>query len=121
MFEKASRMKLRFTHKGLCTVEDLWDLPLTALDRIFKGMNAELKTQNEESLLDTKTKEVKIQELGIEIVKHVVAVKIKEGEERKNRVLKAERKQKLLGIISTKQDAVLEGKTIEELNKLIDE
>lgn len=121
MFENASRLKLRFNHKGLCTVEDLWDLSLTDLDRIFKGMNAELKTQNEESLLDTKTKETEIQEVGIAIVKHIVATKIQEKKEREDRLLRVERKQKLLGIIASKQDAELEGKSIEELNKLIDE
>ena len=49
MFEKATRLKLRFeTVRGYVTTEDLWDIPLSAvngfcLDTIAKNLNKKLK------------------------------------------------------------------------------
>lgn len=122
MFEKASRLKLRFPYKGWCAVEDLWDLGVKHLDSIFKELNSKLKDQAGESLLDVvKTKASKLIELKIEIVKHIVKVKLAEQEVSENRVLKAERKQKLLAIITAKQDESLHEMSVESLTKLIDE
>lgn len=119
MFEMASRLKLRFNHKGSCSTEDLWDLSVIDLDGIFKKLNSELKVQQEESLLDIKSKHDKITELKISIVKHIVGIKIQEKEDAENKFLKAERKQKLLRVINEKQDADLYKMSVEDLNKLI--
>lgn len=121
MFEKASRLKLRFYYKGLCSTEDLWDLPVTALDYIFKGLNKKLKEQKEESLLETKTKEDEILELQVEIVKHIVHVKILEAKLQEDKVLKSAKKQKIMELIAEKQDASLKDMSIEDLQKMIDE
>lgn len=121
MFEKASRLKIRFNCKGFCSVEDLWDLPLRSLDSIFKQLNAEFKTQKEESLLDRKSQEDEILELKISLVRHVVEVRLQEQKAREDAATKAERKQKLLGIIAEKQDADLRGMSVEELTRLVDE
>ena len=40
-FETASRVKSRFNHTGLISVEDLWDIPLEDVDEIFKQLNKE--------------------------------------------------------------------------------
>jgi hypothetical protein len=119
MFEKATRLKLRFNHKGLCTVEDLWDLKVKDLDQIFKGLNAQLKEEREESLLSIKTKQDDILDLKIEIIKHIVKTKLIEIKERENRNLKAEKKQKILKIISEKKDKELYEKPVEDLEKLL--
>jgi|SRR6056297_479629 len=119
MFEKAVRFKLRFNYKGICSVEDLWDMPVSALDNVFKKLNKEYKEQKEESLLKTKTKEDEILDLKIEIVKHIVATKVKEKEIRKNMYEEAEKRQKILGIIADKKDKELYDKPVEELEKLI--
>ena len=119
MFEKASRLKLRFNYKGICTVEDLWDMPLSDLDSIFKSMNAHLKTQKEESLLKKRSEEDEVAALMVEIVKHVVGVRLAEQEARENATLKAARKQKLLGIIEEKQDGALRDMSVEDLEKLV--
>ena len=121
MFEKATRMKLRFCYKGQCTVEDLWDLSVNTLDALFKGENAHLKEQEGESLLNKKTEGEKTTELRINIIRHIVTVKLKEREAEKNRILKTARAQKVLGIIEKKQDEELYDMSIEDLNKLIDE
>ena len=121
MFEQASRLKLRFPFKGQCSVEDLWDLPLEALDLIFKGLNSQRKTQEEESLLETKSTEDEILGLKINIVKHVVKVRLEERKARENEAAKAAKKQKLLGIIAEKQDAALRDMSVDTLTKLVDE
>jgi hypothetical protein len=121
MFEKAVRLKLRFTHKGLCTVEDLWDIPLESLDRIFKELNIKLKAQKEESLLETRSKEDEILDLKIAIVKHIVEVRLSEQKARAELVAKSAKKQKLLGIIAEKQDNALRDLSVDELTKLVDE
>ena len=61
MFEKASRLKLRFEYKGLCSVEELWDLSVQELDNIYKVLNSKAKAMREESLLQEKTKEDQLQ------------------------------------------------------------
>ena len=121
MFEKAVRLKLRFTHKGLCTIEDLWDIPLESLDRIFKDLNIKLKTQKEESLLETRSKEDEILDLKIAIVKHIVEVRLSEQKARTDLAAKSVKKQRLLGIIAEKQDSALRDMSVDELTKLVDE
>ena len=121
MFEKASRLKLRFSFNGLCMVEDLWDLPLGSLDSIFKKLNAQSRVQKEESLLQTRNEEDEITDLQITIIKHVVDVRLREQKAREDRIAKAEKKQKLLGIIAEKQDSALRDLSVDELTKLVEE
>lgn len=121
MFEKASRLKLRFNYRGMASVEDLWDLPLTALDAIFKTLNAAMKAQKEESLLEIKSQADEILDLQIGIVKHIVEVRLAEQKAKQDEAANATRKQKILGIIADKQDAALQNLPIEELKKLVGE
>lgn len=122
MFEKALRMKLRFTFtRGYLSVEDLWDLKAEELDTIFKRLNAKLKEQKEESLLETKTDADKVLELKVGIIKHIVKVKLEEKKEQEDKLLKAEKKQRLLEIIAKKQDKALEDMSIEDLTKMVED
>lgn len=121
IFEKASRVKLRFNCKGLCSVEDLWELPLKSLDGIYKELNAKVKAQKEDSLLDTKTSEDEIILLQVEIIKHIVSVRLQEAQDRKTRSEKAEEKKRLLEILAKKQDQATESLSIEEITKRINE
>lgn len=122
MFEKAARLKLRFNHKGLCSVEDLWDMPLPALDTIFRDLNKELhKREQEESLLQTQTKEDEIISLKVAIVRHVFTTRTQEYKARAAEADRAERKQALLKIIAEKKDTDLRGKSIEELTAMVNQ
>lgn len=118
-FEVALRSKMRYPFRGLISTEDLFDLSLTNLDSIFKTLNSELKQVKEESLLDTKTKEDKELDIKIEIVKYVVAEKIKESEAKANEKAIKEQQQKIMEILSTKQDESLQNKTVEELQAML--
>ena len=119
MFEKASRLKVRFPFKGACSVEDLWDLSLQDLDSIFKILNSKLKVVKEESLLDEISTEDKVLKLQIDIIKHIVEVKKFERESRKNAKAIKEQKEKLMEIISRKKDDDLQSKSVSELEEML--
>ncbi len=122
LFEKASRLKLRINYKGVCSVEDLWDVSLIELNKMFQGLTMQLKNTQGESLLEVvKTRANELIELKIEIVRYIVKIKLEEQKARMDRKKKAELKQKYLAMIATKQDEVEQGKTIEELTKLVEE
>ena len=119
MFEQVSRMKLRFkTSKGDLTVEDLWDLRLTgtvSLNTLAKSLNKQLKLDDEEDFVSTKSASNKVLELKFELVKHIIGVKKAEQEAAANAADVKAKKQKLAELIAKKQDSALEGKSLEEL------
>lgn len=120
IFEYATRNKVRFPYKGLITVEDLWDLDVNNLDKIFKVLNSQAKQLNEESLLDAPTKEDELINIQIKIIKYIVGVKLAEKEAREIAKIKKEQKQKIMSIIATKQDEELQNTSIEDLQKMLD-
>jgi len=121
IFEVATRNKMRFAFKGLISVEDLWDLDVKSLDSIFQSLNSQLKQVKEESLLDAKTKQDKELEMKIDIIKHIFQVKTDEQNVRLLAKEKREQKQKIMGILATKQDQTLQNKSEEELQKMLEE
>jgi hypothetical protein len=121
MFESAVRSKFRFMFRGSISTEDLWDLPVEDLDTIFKTLNSQLKQVKEESLLDKRTKQDEELALKIEIVKYVVSVKLSEKAERAKAKEQKEKRQKIMEIMSSKQDAALQNKSLDELAKMLDE
>lgn len=121
LFEVATRANYQFPFRGMINVIDLWDLSLTNLDSVFKTLNAEVKKFEEESLLHTKSKEDKEISNKIEIVKHIVNVKLNEKKKRENDIKNAETRQKLLEIKAKRQNAALENMSDEELDKALAE
>lgn len=118
MFVKASRLKLKFdTSKGRISVEDLWDLPLTALDTIAKNLNKEVKESAEESFIKMKTSASTLATLRFEIVKHIIEVKLNEAEAAQKRAENKERKAQILALIAEKQNKELSEKSIADLMK----
>lgn len=120
LFEVATRNKFRFPFKGNLSVEDLWELNVEDLDSIFKILNRDVKQAKEESLLGTKTKEDKILEMKINIIKHIVNVKQEEEKEKIKIKERKEQKQKIMSILATKQDEVLQNKSVEELQAMLE-
>lgn len=120
MFETASRRKYRFPFHGSINTEDLWDLSVQNLDLVFKALNAQVKQSSEESLLQTKNPASQQLETQIAIVKHIVSVKLAEAETRRLASENAQKKQRIMEIISSKQDEELHSKSIEELSKMLD-
>ena len=121
MFEVATRSKMRFPFRGQVSVEDLWDLSVENLDSVFKTLNSQIKQAKEESLLNTKTKEDEVLDMQIEIVKYIVQVKLEEANIKLQAKAKKEQKQKLMPILSEKQESELRGKSADEIQKMLEE
>lgn len=118
MFEKSSRLKLRFnTCRGLANTEDLWDFSLEDLDDAAKSLNKEIKAESEESFITDKTKANTILELKFEIVKHVIKVKLDEKTATANAVVRAEKKKRILELINIKENEQMSSKSLDELRQ----
>ena len=126
MFEKASRLKLRFeSTKGQLQIEDLWDLPLTStkgqanLDDIARGLHRQLKNGDDVSFVNATQKSDEVVQLKFDIVKHVIEVRLVENEAAAKARENKEKKQQLLAIIAQKKDAALQGTPLEELEAMV--
>lgn len=112
IFERATRVKFRFpSTAGSLNVEQLWDLPLTKsggidLDKVARTVNAELKEVTEESFVSTGNNPAKAElTLKLELVKHIIGVKMQEAETAKTAKVNAERRKVLLEALANKQGA----------------
>lgn len=121
MFETAARNKVRFPHNGSISTEDLFDLPVESLDAIFKKLNSQMKKASEESLLTTKSEADEALVVQIEIVKHVVSLKLEEKATREQAVEKKQKKQHILSLIAEKDNEAMRNMSKEDLQKLLNE
>ena len=121
IFELASRMKIRFAYRGMITVEDLWDLSVQELDKIFQKLNKALKESKEESLLKPQDKEDSELAIAVAIVRHVVEVKLAESAIALATVERKAKKEKILSILADKQDDSLRNMSQEDLTKMLED
>lgn len=121
LFKVASKKKYRFTYKGVVTVEDLWDLSVEELDKIYKSLKSKQKAEAEESLLATTSKEDKELNNKIEIVKIIVADKLEAREKATKSAEKRAKNQRILEIMADKADAELKAKSLDELRAMLDD
>lgn len=128
MFEKASRLKLRFdTNKGQITIEDLWELPLTSktgranLDDIARDLHRQLKNDSDVSFVVKERKSDTTVQLKFDIVKHIIDVRLAESEAQAKARENSEKKQRILQLIADKQDEELKGKSLDDLKAMVDE
>ncbi len=121
IFEYVVRNKVRFPYKGNITAEDLWDLPVTGLDNIFKTLNSQAKQSKEESLLDVKSNEDEILDIQIAVVKHIVGVKLEEKAAKERKAENRAKKQKIMEIMAARNDKMLENASDEDLQKMLAE
>lgn len=128
MFEKASRLKLRFDSvKGQLSVEDLWDLPLTSavgkanLDAIAVDLYSRLSNAPQISFVNptANVADATIQ-LKLEIVKHVIAVRVAENAARAQATERAATRQRIMEAIEAKKDDAIKGASLEDLQKMLD-
>lgn len=141
IFEVASRGKFRFDIKGSIGLEDLWDLTPKSLIPFYKDLKSKYKQTQETTLLEKdlledgsiekelldelipKVNTAHGEELSvkIDIVKHIIRVKLKEEKLRVTAKERRQKKQRLLEALASKSDENLLNKTEEELTKMIEE
>lgn len=121
LFEIATRNRYRFNYKGVMTVEDLWSLRVEDLDAIFKMLNRQKNTADEDSLLATKSAEDQDLANKIDIVRYIVSVKLAEAAERVSAAEKKAQRDKIMEIVAKKKDKALEDMGIEDLMKKLEE
>lgn len=123
LFTKASRMKLRFsTPAGLMSTEDLWDLPLQKgkvnLDALAVGISNEMASTSTSFVNKTAQKNETL-DMKLQIILHIIQTRMEEAEQNEKREVKAQEKARILEIIARKEDASLEGKSLDELKGLL--
>lgn len=126
VFAYATRNKLRFmSTRGGLTAEQLWDVPLRSqddfnLNTLAKGASKAWKDATEESFVEAVRTEAHVKlEVTLDVIKHVIAVKLAEEEEATKRAANKLEKEKLLRILAEKQDGKLSALSESELKKRI--
>ena len=127
MYKIASRKKLRIqTNRGMLSVEQLWDLSKEDIGELAKDIRKRINDQKGvtgDSELDflkpsSQTEET-IDELTFRILKDIYTTKQAEEDKAHRRAAARENNRKILELIAKKQDQELENKSIEELEKML--
>ena len=122
LFMIATRNKYRYPYKGLISTEDLWDLSPQDLDSIFKTLNSQLKALGEESLLiEVEDKGAAVLRNKIEIIKYILRNKLEEKARNRQAAANAAKRQRIMEVIASKEDAALRDMSVEDLTKMLDE
>lgn len=119
IFKYAIKNKLRFNYKGVCTVEDLYDIPLSGLDKMYGELKKQQKSFGEDSLLNKKSSEEKEIGIKIEIIENIVADRLADIDKAKKVQQTRERNRRIAQIIADKEDAALNDMSLEDLKAML--
>lgn len=117
LFEKATRLKLRFsTDRGLLSVEQLWDLTLAKLNTLAKSLNKDLKASKEEDFLDETTEEDAELKLKFDVVRYIMEILKEEKKQRQDAKSISDRKQYLLRLKQQRQEEQDQEMSVEDID-----
>ena len=123
IYKLASKQQLRFaTNVGLLSVEQLWTLTQTQLTALIKSLKKVLKDSDgddELSFLITITPKDTENQLRFDIAKDIYLTKKAENDELRAKAERKEHNQKILALIQEKKGEELKGKSIEDLEKML--
>ena len=119
IFKYAVKNKMRFNYKGVCTVEDLYDIPLSGLDKMYGELKKQQKNFGEDSLLNKKSSEEKEIGIKIEIIESIVADRLADIDKAKKAQQTRERNRRIAQIIADKEDAALNDMSLEDLKAML--
>ena len=120
LFSTATRKKYRFPFNGLINTEDLWDLSVVDLNKVYESLARKKAAQPVDSLIT----DVKIDpdlENQLEIVRFIFNVKNSEAEERAAEAVRAQKKKELLQILADKENENLKSKSADEIRAMLED
>lgn len=121
-FKLASQQKLRFTTtKGLLSAEQLWDLTVADLDALAVGLQEEYDKSGKKSFLASKSVKDKATKLRFDIALDILNTKVEEQEAATARKERKTHNEKILKLIADKQDDSLKGKSIKQLQAMLED
>lgn len=127
MFDKATRLKLRFdTSKGSISTEDLWDMPLTSptsfcLDELAKSLHQKLKESGKKSFVYKKTRKDSIVALKLDIVKHIIEYKMDVAAKNEQAAVNRDKREKIKNAIAEIEENSLKNESLSSLKKMLKE
>lgn len=125
IFKLASKQQLKFaTNVGLLSVEQLWTLNQAQLTALIKSLKKVLKDSDgddELSFLITITPKDTENQLRFDIAKDIYLTKKAENDELRAKADRKEHNQKILALIQEKKGEELKGKSVDELEKMLQE
>lgn len=121
IFEKASRLKIRFDISGSISVEQLWDIKLSNLIDYEQNLTEVVEGYAKSTRRNRtrKTNEQLENELRLDLVTYVLDVREAEVEEAKVAQQNKEHNQKILALIQSKKENELATKSVEELEAML--
>lgn len=125
IFERATRTKIRFpSSKGDLSIEQLWDMPLQSrtgfdLDSLAKATAKALREQEDDSFVKPKATNPDLT-LRMELVKHIIEVKLAEEAARAERAEKQAKRQKLLEALNAKENEAINSLSADEIRKQLE-
>lgn len=125
LFEMASQFKFRYPYKGMITTEDLWDLNADQLDMVYKALNKELNSIEEEGLIQTKSADESVKANDLKnkmmIVKYIFTSKQQAAELNRKAAENAMKKKRIMEVLAQKQNDALQNMSEEDLMKMLNE
>lgn len=126
VYKYALQNKLRFAYNGMLSVEDLFDLSLSALDKIYTTLTEEKDTLGgKKSLMSSveNKNDKKINDLNIkiEIVEDIFNQKMAERNTKLEEKEKAEKRRMLLELKAQKQTEALKNMSEDDIDKMLAE
>lgn len=121
IFEKASRIRLRFDIVGQVTVEQLWTVPMSILTDYEQELTETVDGYGKSTRRTRKAKTAaqELNELKLAIVTHILDVREQEIEDAANAAAIKEHNQKILSLIQSKKEEELAGKSIADLEAML--
>ena len=114
-YKQPLQQRQRFPFKGQITTEDLWALPLTSLDSIYKALNAKVTQSKEDSLLTATSKGDATLELQIAIIKDVVNTKLEAKKLAEEQAQLRSEKAKIMAAMADKKEEAFQNMDEAEL------
>ena len=120
MYKQAIRLKLRFqTPKGLLTIEQLWSLSITDLDKLAVAYREEYESSGRKSFLVKSSAKDKTAKLKMDIVVDILLTMVEEQAALEEANENKQHNKRILELISEKKDESLKGKSLKELEAML--